>query len=288
LNFLNLNWRKLTLIIIAALLPLITINMEQKGREADWIQQPFRLVAGVAEDLFYGFSHGVKSTTGYYINLLNIKAQNQGLMSENAELKTRLDLFKELELENDRLRGLLQFKQKSKMELVAGAVVGRDLVPDHKTLTINKGTEDGIKVGQAVIALKGAVGTVIHAELKKSHVMLITDRYSVVDGIVQRTRALGIVEGKGTDNLALMKYIDRTTDLKKGDIIVTGGLDKVFPKGFPLAEVENVEDKAYSVAMKIELRPVIEPTEIEEVFVVLNSHGEDYTLTQAETEQNVR
>ena len=174
------------------------------------------------------------------------------------------------------------------MELIAASVVGRDLVPDHKTLTINKGTQDGLKEGQAVIALKGAVGTIIHAELKRAHIMLITDRYSVVDGIVQRTRALGIVEGKGTDNLALMKYIDRTTDLKKGDVIVTGGLDKVFPKGFPLAEVENVEDKAYSVAMKIELRPVIEPTEIEEVFVVLNSHGEDYTLSQLETQQNAR
>ncbi len=288
MNFLNLNWRKLALIIIAAILPLITINMEQKGREADWIKQPFQLLAGFAEDLFFGFSHGVKSTTGYYVNLLNIKSTNQTLLSENAELKTRLDLFRELELENNRLRDLLQFKQKSKMELVAGSVMGRDLVPDHKTLTINKGSEHGIKVGQAVLALKGVVGTVIQVEQKRAHIMLITDRYSVVDGIVQRTRALGIVEGKGTDNLALMKYIDRTTDLKKGDIIVTGGLDKVFPKGFPLAEVQYVEDKAYSVAMKIELRPVIDPTEIEEVFVVLNSNGEDYTLSQAEIQPNAR
>ncbi len=265
--------------------------MEQKGREADWIKQPFHLLAGVAEDIFYGFSHGVKSTTAYYINLLSIKTNNQNLISENAELKTRLELFKELEIENDRLRELLQFKQKSKMELVAASVVGRDLVPDHKTLTVNKGTDDGIKEGQAVIALKGAVGTIIRSEPKRSHIMLITDRYSVVDGIVQRTRALGIVEGKGTDDLALMKYIDRTTDLKKGDIIVTGGLDKVFPKGFPLAEVENVENKAYSVAMKIELRPVIEPTEIENVFIVINSHGEDHTLSQSqitETTPNAR
>ena len=279
------------MIIIAGLLPLITINMEQKGREADWIKQPFHLLAGVAEDIFYGFSHGVKSTTGYYLNLLSIKTNNQNLISENAELKTRLELFKELELENDRLRGLLQFKQKSKMELIAASVVGRDLVPDHKTLTVNKGTDDGVKEGQAVIALKGAVGTIIRAEKKRSHIMLITDRYSVVDGIVQRTRALGIVEGKGTDDLALMKYIDRTTDLKKGDVIVTGGLDKVFPKGFPLAEVENVENKAYSVAMKIELRPVIEPTEIENVFVVINSYGEDYSLSQSqltETTTNAR
>lgn len=288
MNFLNLNWRKLALIIVAALLPLITINMEQKGRETDWINRPFHLLAGFAEDLFYVFSHGVKSTTGYYLNLLNIKSDNQNLLRENAELKTRLDLFKELELENNRLRELLQFKQKSKMDLLAASIVGRDLVPDHKTLTINKGTADGLKEGQAVIAIKGAVGTIIHAELNRSHIMLITDRYSVVDGIVQRTRALGIVEGKGTDNLALMKYIDRTTDLKKGDVIVTGGLDKVFPKGFPLAEVENVEDKAYSVAMKIELRPMIEPTEIEEVFVVLNSHGEDHTLSQVGTQTDVR
>lgn len=272
--FLNLNWRKVALVIIAGLLPLLSINMEQKGRETDWIKQPFQLLSGFAQDFFFGFSHGITSTTGHYVNLLNIKTLNEQLKDSNDRLKTELMLLRELEIENNRLRDLLQFKQKTKMEMVAARVVGRDLIPDYNTLTINKGSEHGLKRGQAVITLKGALGTLLEVENHRSHVMLITDRYSVVDGLVERTRAQGYVEGNGGSECSL-KYTDRTTELAKGDLIVTGGLDNVFPKGFPLAIVESVENKAYSVALKVQLKPVIEPSEVEEVFIVVNSHGED-------------
>jgi len=278
LNFWNLNWRKVALIIVAALLPLLTINMEQKGRETFWIKQPFQMLAGLAEDVFYDFSYGIRSTAAFYLNLLDIKKLNSSLLQENAQLKTRLELLKELELENTRLRDLLQFRQKSKMQLIAARVIGRDLVPDHNTLTLDKGERDGLKSGQAVITLKGAVGLLLRVEENRSHVMLVTDRYSVVDGLVQRTRAQGIVEGRGGNETHLnLKYIDRTTDLAKGDVIVTSDLDRVFPKGYPLAVVERVEDKTYSVALKIELKPIIESSEIEEVFVVLNTNAEDFS-----------
>lgn len=282
MNFWNLNWRKVALIVLSALLPLLTINMEQKGRETMWIKQPFQMLAGSAEDMFFGFSHGIRSTTSFYLNLLDIKKNNFNLMQENAQIKTRLELLKELEMENTRLRDLLGFKQKSKMEMVAARVVGRDLVPDHNTLTLDKGSKQGLKAGQAVITLKGAVGVLLRVEDERSHVMLITDRYSVVDGLVQRTRAQGIVEGRGSNEGYLnLKYIDRTTELNKGDVIVTSDLDQIFPKGYPLAIVEKVEDKTYSVALKIELKPVIEASEIEEVFVVMKSHGEDFTPPEA-------
>lgn len=280
--FLNLNWRKVALVIIAGLLPLLSINMEQKGRETDWIKQPFQLVSGLTQDLFFNFSYGVRSTTGHYLNLLNIKSLNEDLKDSNDRLKTELMLLRELELENNRLRDLLQFKQKTKMEMVAARVVGRDLVPDYNTLTLNKGSDHGLKRGQAVITLKGALGTLLDVEAQRSHVMLITDRYSVVDGLVERTRAQGYVEGNGGAECSL-KYTDRTTELSKGDLIVTGGLDNIFPKGFPLAIVEKVENKAYSVALKIELKPIVEPNEVEEVFVVVNSLGEDLSPPPAPT-----
>ncbi|MFN8791101.1 MAG: rod shape-determining protein MreC [Bdellovibrionales bacterium] len=278
MNFWNLNWRKVALITVAALLPLLTINMEQKGRETFWIKQPFQMLAGLAEDVFYDFSYGIRSTASFYLNLLDIKKLNSSLLQENAQLKTRLELLKELELENTRLRDLLQFRQKSKMQLIAARVIGRDLIPDHNTLTLDKGERDGLKSGQAVITLKGVVGLLLRVEENRSHVMLVTDRYSVVDGLVQRTRAQGIVEGRGGNETFLnLKYIDRTTDLTKGDVIVTSDLDRVFPKGYPLAVVERVEDKTYSVALKIELKPIIESSEIEEVFVVLNTNAEDFS-----------
>jgi len=153
-------------------------------------------------------------------------------------------------------------------------VIGRDLAPDHNTIIINKGTRNGLKSGQAVITVQGVLGYVYRPEAFTANIMLITDSYSVVDGVVQRTRAHGIVEGK-SPNLIQLKYVEKTEDVKKGDLVVTGGLDNIFPKGFPVAVVENVERKNFSVSLKVELKPVVDPYKVEEVFVVANAANAD-------------
>ncbi len=146
---------------------------------------------------------------------------------------------------------------------------------DHNTVTINKGSTDGLKAGQAVITTGGVLGYIFKPEPFTAHVMLLTDRYAVVDGIVQRTRAHGIVEGKSQYGCSL-KYVEKTEDVKEGDLVVTGGLDNIFPKGFPVAIVESVERKTFSVSLKVDLRPVVDPYKVEEVFVVLQAANEDF------------
>lgn len=257
-------------------LPLISINMQQGPQESHWLSKPFSLLGSSITEVFYGFSHGVKDTTAMYVNLINIKKDSEALRSENNELTARLEKMNELQLENDRLRELMAFKQETKMHLTAAQMIGRDLVIDHNTITINKGINDGIKAGQAVITTGGVLGYIYRPEAFTSHVMLITDRYSVVDGVVQRTRAHGIVEGNSQNTSTLnLKYVERTEDVQVGDIIVTGGLDNIFPKGFPIAVVENVERKTFSVSMKVDLRPIVDPYKVEEVFVVTDAANED-------------
>lgn len=274
LNFLNFDLKKWLITGAAFLLPLITINMEQKPMESNWMSRPFFFVSSLIQDGLYGFSSGVKETTAEYLNLLKIKKENTELRRSNHEMSARLLEFAELDKENLRLRELLDFKQKTKMKLLAAQVIGRDLVPDHNTVKINKGLDQGVKEGQAVIALDGAVGYVFRPEKGSSHVMLLTDRYAVADALVSRTRAGGIVEGRGQRSL-VMKYVERTVDVQTGDLVVTGGLDNIFPKGFPLARVANVEKKSTSISLKVELTPVIDPQVLEEVFVVSDAAFED-------------
>lgn len=276
MNFFNFDLKKLVLIGIVLALPLLSINMQQRPQESHWLVKPFSLLGSTVAETFYSFSHGVKSSTAMYLDLINIKKQSEGLHSTNNELQARLEKMNELLLENDRLRDLLNFKQQTKMSVTSAQVIGRDLVLDHNTITINKGTRDGIKPGQAVITTGGVLGYIFKPEPFTAHVMLITDRYAVVDGIVQRTRAHGIVEGKSQNGCAL-KYVERTEDVKEGDLVVTGGLDNIFPKGFPVAIVESVERKTFSVSLKVELRPVVDPYKVEEVFVVLDAAKEDLT-----------
>lgn len=279
MNFLNFNFRKAIVFILIISLPLISINMEQKKLQNVWFTEPFSFLAQSIQSLFAQLSLGVKSTTSEYVNLLNIKAHNSQLQKENSELKTRLNQFSESQNELERLRTLLDFQKNTKMDLVPAQVIGRDLVPDHNTITINKGIKHGLTSGQAVLTVSGAIGYIFKPQLFTSHVMLITDRYSVVDALIQKTRAHGIVEGKSKESCAL-QYVERTEDVKPGDLIVTGGLDNIFPKGFPLGVVANVERKTKNASLSIELKPVVDANKIEEVFIVKHAALEDFTADQ--------
>lgn len=250
--------------------------MQQAPKEHEWYAQPFAFVASQIQSSYYNFSQGVRGTTAMYINLIGIKKENSSLKNQNAELKAQLTSLTELKLENERLNSLFAFKQKSKMELLGAKVVGRDLAPDHATVLIDRGSADGLKAGQAVITIEGSVGHIFRTTNGTAQVMLLTDRYSVVDGIVQRSRARGIVEGKSSDSCSL-RYTNKSEDVQVGDLIVTSGLDNIFPKGLPVAIVDNVEKKPYSVNLEVSLRPVVDPNKLEEVFIILNANNQDMT-----------
>ncbi|MGE3759649.1 MAG: rod shape-determining protein MreC, partial [Pseudobdellovibrionaceae bacterium] len=137
----------------------------------------------------------------------------------------------------------------------------------------------GLKAGQAVITVGGVVGYVFKPDVFTSQVLLITDRYANVDGVVQRSRARGIVEGKSSSTCQLL-YVEKAADVQPGDLIVTSGLDNIFPKGFPVATVDQVSSTPSSVSLKVDLTPVVDPNKIEEVFVILNAAEQDFNPPQ--------
>jgi rod shape-determining protein MreC len=197
---------------------------------------------------------------------------------------TLIQAQEELTKENERLSQLINFKNHSKMELVAARVMSKDLLSDHNTLQINKGTVDGLKAGQAVITVSGVVGYIFKPDNFSSQVLLVTDRYSVVDGIIARSRARGIVEGKNSST-CLLRYLEKSEDIQVGDLVVTSGLDNIFPKGFPIATVESIENKNYSISVQVELRPVVDSNKVEEVFVIVNAANEDLTEKVASSKE---
>lgn len=276
MNFLNFNLKKATAIMVVLLLPLISINMQRKPFETAWYNKPFSFLAGLTQSAFFSFADGVRGNTQLYLNLIGIKKENEKLHEENLRLQSLIQVKAELEKENDRLNRLLDFKSHSKMELIGARVMSRDLLSDHNTLQINKGTEHGLKAGQAVITVDGVVGYIFRPETLTSQVLLITDRYSVVDGIIARSRARGIVEGKKSSS-CLLRYVEKSEDIQTGDLVVTSGLDNIFPKGFPIATVVSVENKNYSISVQVELKPVVDANKVEEVFIISNAANEDLT-----------
>jgi rod shape-determining protein MreC len=272
-NLFQFDLKKALLVAFVVALPLLSINIQRGPDEPPWYAQPFSFVAGSLQNGYSSFSQGVRGTVALYMNLIDIKVDNRLLKKEISELKAQLGQMTELKLENERLNKLLSFQQQAPMKLVAARVAGQDLLKDHRTIRINRGTSDGVVKGLAVITFEGVVGYVFNAETHSSQILVITDRYAVVDAIVQRTRARGIVAGATVDRCRL-KYLHRADDVLEGDVIVTSGLDNIFPKGFPIATVVSVEKKNYGITQKVDLKPIVDPSRLEEVFVVLHVDNE--------------
>lgn len=259
--------RKILLITFVIALPLISINIQRKPGEAPWYFKPFTFSAEVIQLGYSKLVFVVKDTTNEYLNLIDIKKENRELKQKLSEIQTQLSVLDEVKNENSRLSNLLEFREREPMSLIAAKVISFDLFSQYATVRINRGTKHGIEVGQAVVTPQGVVGTILSTDSLLSHVLVVTDRYSVVDAIVQRSRARGIVEGK-TQTSAQLKYLQRTDDVQVGDIVVTSGLDPVLPQGIPIGKIATVDKKPYGVTQMVEVDPMINASQLEEVFVV--------------------
>lgn len=275
MNFFSFDLRKALLILGLVVLPLLGVNIQRTSQQGGLLY-PFFLVSGWMQMGYTQLSLGVRGTTALYLDLIGIKEQNRVLLQENTELRAQLGSLTELKLENERLNQLLGFQKQTAMKLLAAKVIGKDLLPDHNTITINRGADQGIEQGMAVLTVAGAVGYIYRVQDKLSQVLLLTDRYSTVDVLVQRSRARGLLDGVSKEKCQL-RYLRRSDDVLVGDLLVTSGLDNIFPKGFPIGLVVLVDNPEYGVTQKVEVQPVVNPSLLEEVFVVLNAVEETKT-----------
>jgi rod shape-determining protein MreC len=120
----------------------------------------------------------------------------------------------------------------------------------------------------AVIAPTGLVGRIVTPTAHVSKVQLLIDRNAAAGALVERSRAQGIVVGTGVDMLR-MDFVPVTADVKSGDTIVTSGVDGIYPKGFVIGKVEQVDNDGIYKAIRV--RPTVEFNRLEEVLVVKTS-----------------
>lgn len=212
----------------------------------------------------------IKSVHGVfqqYVFLVRLQRENELLKRRIAELQEETHQMKEMELANERLRKLLQFREKMPTSVIGAEVIGRDPSSWFKSVTVNKGDRDGINKGMAVISSEGVVGQILKTAPHYATVLLITDYNSAIDTLVQRTRAKAIVEGK-EENRCELKYLLRTEEVAVGDVVITSGLGGIFPKGLVVGEIMAVDKKSHGVFQYAELAPSVDLTKLEEVFII--------------------
>ena len=210
----------------------------------------------------------VQGTFRQYVFLVNLEKENRVLKQKIAELQEENHRMKEMKLTNERMRQLLQFREKNSPSMIGAEVIGQDPSSWFKSVTIDKGEGDGVKKGMAVISPTGVIGQVLKTAPHYATVLLVTDYNSAIDCIVQRTRAKAILEGIG-ENRCQLKYLLRANEAAVGDVVVTSGLGGNFPKGLMLGEIKKIDKRGHGVFQYAELVPSVDLTQLEEVFVIM-------------------
>ena len=202
-----------------------------------------------------------------YVYLINVQQENRRLREEIKWLRQENHRYLEAYLQYQRLQRLLNFREQTPLDVVAAEVVGRNANNWTEIIYINRGTRDKVVSGLPVVTHEGVVGQVIQAAPTLSQVMLLTDFRSGVDALVQRTRASGIVAGRGR-NTAELKFLPVGADLQPGDRLISSGMGGVFPKGLIIGEVKDIHSNGRPT-QQVEIQPSVDFSHLEEVLVLL-------------------
>jgi len=259
------------IVMIIANITILSITSRypshEYGRLSLFIMAPF-------QDAVSNSLNFLKNIWNNYFSLVAAAEENRSLKKALNEAEARNNFCYEAELSNIRLRHLFDFKKTLTDEVIAAEVIGKDPSAWFQTIIIDKGSADGVLKGLPVVASEGIVGQVTDAAVHYSKVLLITDGNSAVDALVQRTRARGLVQGYRS-GLCTLKYVLRKDDVTSQDIIVTSGLDGVFPKGLRVGYVSKVIRRNSGIFQEVDVTPYTDFEKIEEVLVILNKTGSD-------------
>lgn len=201
--------------------------------------------------------------------------QSVGVFWENHQLRSRLtqlqiesDALQTERIENVRLRRLLHLEERHPYNLVAASVVGRSLDRLGGSLTIDKGTADGVEPGHAVLTPDGLVGRAERSTPHETRVLTLLNRDCAVAARIERSRVDGVLEWEfGTQPVLNLHYVSSQEDVKVGDRVVTSGLGGIFPVGIRIGTVARVALDPNGLMKEILVDPAVNFRSVEEILV---------------------
>jgi rod shape-determining protein MreC len=200
-----------------------------------------------------------------YVDLRDVQEENEALKRELQTLQVRLQEERAQAQRAENFRQLLELRERAGVDTVAAEVIAGPATIEFRDMTIDKGNADGVARDMAVISPAGVVGRVILASPRAARVQMLIDLNAAAGAMIERTRAQGLVVGQGS--ALRMDYVPGTTEVKQGDLVVTSGIDKIYPKGFVIGTVESIETSS-GTFHDIVVRPAVDFSRLEEVLVV--------------------
>ncbi len=214
---------------------------------------------GAVSSLWYG-----------YIDLRGVREENSRLEEDVARLEQALWMERDVVASYRRLSSVLDLAERIPGNPVVAEVVGLDASAWFQTVTVNRGTSHGVALNAPVIAAGGLVGRVISVGKDVAQIQLLTDRDCSVGALLARTRARGVVAGSGGElspTGLTLNYVSNLEDVVEGDLIVTSGMDGIYPKGIAIGRVDSVRNGPRLFKL-VTVEPAANLDRLEEVFVL--------------------
>lgn len=248
--------------------------------DANGISSSVSTVVSPLQKIVYNINSRVKETVDFFLNFSEVKLENEELKQKNTELENELIEYESLKDEVERLREALNFTEsRSNYNYVGVNIIGYSGSSLSDGYIIDKGSNDGIAKNMVVVSYKGLVGKVTKVSSNFAVVQSILNENIAVAVMDQQTRdATGVLQGlsdKKDTNMTVVYNLPIDSDVKEGDIIITSGLGKIYPKEIPVGTVVSVQEDNVKVMKSAVVEPFVNFNKLEELFVVIPNSNID-------------
>lgn len=266
-------WKFKILVIVAVFLVGIMAYAGANGRLTAAPQELLSVVLTPLQKVTSALSGGAASVWEKYTSIDDVMDRNEQLEAENAELRQQMVDYDRIKAENDAYKALARIQDtNSEATYVSAFVIGRDPLDEFGGFTLDQGSTDGVAVNDAIISDRGyLLGVVVEVDATSCKAMTILHPSFNAAGVISRTRENGIITGSAdyaADGQCVLTNLDRATEARKGDQVITTGLGGVFPANLLVGTVQEVVPEQSGKSSSAVILPGADPRTVKHVFII--------------------
>ena len=272
-------YRDAAIVIVLLAVPFFFLRANMKKPEnLNAMDRAILRVSAPVEFAASSVARGLSNVWGDYVYLVDVKSDNERLAYDNARLRENVHHLEQQQVENQHLKRLLQLRDTTPGDTVSAQVVGKDFTEFFRVtrVVLDRGSRN-IRPHMPVISPDGVVGAVTHVMGDAVDVQLSVDAAFGLDVEDERTHARGFVRGTGdpTRYACKVEMVDSRDEVELGDLLVTSGKGKWFPRGLPVARVTKLTRRELGRDQEVEAQPTVNFSRLDAVLILVTPPGEE-------------
>lgn len=272
--------RSVLLAVLAVGVALVTFAM--RSDDAGLLEGPQMFVVEAVSPIERGLTRAwqpFQDVTGWTGRLIGATNENDNLKAQIEELEQQMSIQKDVAAENERLRDLLALRERGRFpngyHLVSSSVIARPADSAARSMIIDRGLSDGLRVDDPVMASRGLIGRISAVSSNAAQVVLLSNRSQAISAVISGSDATGILRSVGNQAIPVMQldYVLQSARVATGDLVTTSGwstdnLKSVFPKGIPIGYVSSVGNSPADLYKTVQVTPFADMNRVDEVLVL--------------------